>query len=208
MMTMKYLALAALALAGAAACTPLPPQPPRFNAYQGLTPGDAQPVQSSMRPPIAGSGKSVALVISNSSETQFDYVERLIAAYTGGGYIYNQDVHQRGRPAYFSAQILKKFGERFGRVQIVDDFRLATRGYDYIGLIDIGIEKPTTTGTTFAYDIDVDILTPRLERIVRLSGRGRDNNRCPGVECAYATDMRALQQAMDQFYASFDANIR
>jgi len=205
---MKYLTLAAMAFTLMTACTPLPPQPPRFNAYQGLTPGDAQPVQSSMRPPIVGSGKSVALVISNSSEKQFDYVERLIHAYTTGLYLWQQDVHQRGRPAYFSSQILKKFGERFGRVQVVDDFRAATRGFDYIGLIDIAIEKPLTTGTTFAYDIDVDILTPRLERIVRLSGRGRDNNRCPGVECAYATDMRALQQAMDQFYAAFDANVR
>jgi hypothetical protein len=206
---LKYFALA-LALASlTAACTPLPPQPPRFNAYQGLTPGDAQPRQSSLRPPIPAAGKSVALVISNSSEKQFDYVERVIAAYTGGGYLYAQDVHQRGRPAYFSNQIRQKFQDRFARVELVDDFRAATAGrFDYIALIDIAIEKPATTGTTFAYDIDVDILTPRLERIVSLQGRGRDNNRCIGHECGYATDMRALLQAMDQFYAAFDANVR
>jgi hypothetical protein len=204
---LKYFVLGLLAFA--TACTPLPSQPARFNAYQGLTPGNAQPAPSSLRPPIQGSGKSVALVISESSEKQLDYVERVIAAFTGGGYLYQQDVFQRGRPAYFSGQILKKFGERFGRVEIVDDFRAATSGrFDYIGLIDIGIEKPATTGTTFAYDIDVDILTPRLERIVSLRGRGRDNNRCVGAECGYATDMRALEQAMNQFYAEFDANIR
>ena len=92
---------------------------------------------------------------------------------------------------------------------MVDDFRAATAGrFDYIGLIDIAIQKPATTGTTFGYDIDVDILTPNLQRIVSLRGRGLDNNRCPGAECAYATDMRALNQAMDQFYAAFDANVR
>ena len=204
---LKFLVLAFLAFA--TACTPLPPQPSRFNPYQGLTPGDTEPPQAAQRPPIVGSGKSIALVISESSEKQFDYVERVIAAFTGGGYLYQQDVFQRGRPSYFSAQILKKFGERFARAEVVNDFRAATAGrFDYIGLIDIAIEKPRTTGTTFAYDIDVDILTPRLERIVRLSGRGRDNNRCVGAECGYATDMRALNQAMDQFYAAFDANIR
>ena len=38
---MKFLVLAVLALA--TACTPLPPQPARFDAYQGLLPGNAQP---------------------------------------------------------------------------------------------------------------------------------------------------------------------
>ena len=94
-------------------------------------------------------------------------------------------------------------------MQVVDDFRKATTGgFDYIGLIDVAIQKPLTTGTTYGYDIDVDILTPGLQRIVSLKGRGLDNNRCPGAECHYATDMRALTQAMDQFYAAFDANIR
>ena len=204
---MRYWLLAALALV--TACTPLPPQPARFNAYQGLTPGNAVPPQSSIQPPIQASGKSVALVISNSSEKQFEYVEAVIAALKGGGYIYPADVEQRGRPAYFSGQIVKKFQSRFARVVVVDDFRAATAGrFDYIGLIDIAIQKPQTTGTTFSYDIDVDVLTPSLQRIVSLRGRGLDNNRCPGAECAYATDMRALTQAMDQFYASFDANIR
>ena len=204
---MKYWAFAALALM--TACTPLPPQPARFNAYQGLTPGNAQPAQSSIQPPIQGVGKSVALVVSSSSEKQFEYVEAVIAALKGGGYIYPADVEQRGRPAYFTGQILKKFQSRFARVELVDDFRAATSGrFDYIGLIDIAIQKPATTGTTFGYDIDVDILTPNLQRIVSLRGRGLDNNRCPGAECAYATDMRALTQAMDQFYAAFDANVR
>jgi hypothetical protein len=204
---MKYWALAILALM--TACTPLPPQPARFNAYQGLTPGNAQPAQSSIQPPIQGAGKSVALVVSSSSEKQFEYVEAVIAALKGGGYIYPADVEQRGRPAYFAGQIVKKFQSRFARVELVDDFRAATSGrFDYIGLIDIAIQKPATTGTTFGYDIDVDILTPSLQRIVSLRGRGLDNNRCPGAECAYATDMRALNQAMDQFYAAFDANVR
>jgi hypothetical protein len=166
-------------------------------------------VQSSIQPPIQGSGKSVALVVSSSSEKQFEYVEAVIAALKGGGYIYSADVEQRGRPAYFTGQILKKFQSRFARVEVVDDFRAATSGrFDYVGLIDVAIQKPLTTGTTFGYDIDVDILTPTLQRIVSLRGRGLDNNRCPGGECAYATDMRALNQAMDQFYASFDANVR
>lgn len=204
---MKYWALAILALM--TACTPLPPQPARFNAYQGLTPGNAQPAQSSIQPPIQGAGRSVALVVSSSSEKQFEYVEAVIAALKGGGYIYPADVEQRGRPAYFAGQIVKKFQSRFARVELVDDFRAATSGrFDYIGLIDIAIQKPATTGTTFGYDIDVDILTPNLQRIVSLRGRGLDNNRCPGAECAYATDMRALNQAMDQFYAAFDANVR
>jgi hypothetical protein len=204
---MKYWALAILAFM--TACTPLPPQPARFNAYQGLTPGNAQPAQSSVQPPIQGAGKSVALVVSSSSEKQFEYVEAVIAALKGGGYIYSADVEQRGRPAYFTGQILKKFQSRFARVEVVDDFRAATAGrFDYVGLIDIAIQKPATTGTTFGYDIDVDILTPNLQRIVSLRGRGLDNNRCPGAECAYATDMRALNQAMDQFYAAFDANVR
>jgi hypothetical protein len=204
---MKYWALAILAFM--TACTPLPPQPARFNAYQGLTSGNAQPAQSSIQPPIQGSGKSVALVVSSSSEKQFEYVEAVIAALKGGGYIYSADVEQRGRPAYFTGQILKKFQSRFARVEVVDDFRAATSGrFDYVGLIDVAIQKPLTTGTTFGYDIDVDILTPNLQRIVSLRGRGLDNNRCPGGECAYATDMRALNQAMDQFYASFDANVR
>src|SRR5688572_30040592 len=123
---MKYWALAILALM--TACTPLPPQPARFNAYQGLTPGNAQPAQSSIQPPIQGAGKSVALVVSSSSEKQFEYVEAVIAALKGGGYIYPADVEQRGRPAYFAGQIVKKFQSRFARVELVDDFRAATAG--------------------------------------------------------------------------------
>jgi hypothetical protein len=207
---MRSFVLAALAgLALATACTPLPPQPARFNAYQGLTPGGAQPPQASIQPPIQSSGKSIALVISDSSEKQYEYVEAVIAALKGGGYLYSADVERRGRPDYFNGQIVKKFQSKFARVELVDDFRKATTGrFDYIGLIDIAIQKPLTTGTTFGYDIDVDILTPSLQRIVSLRGKGLDNNRCPGGECAYATDMRALNQAMDQFYAAFDANVR
>jgi hypothetical protein len=207
---MKHRILAILAaLALASACTPLPPQPARFNAYQSLTPGGAQPAQSAIRPPIQASGKSVALVISDSSEKQYEYVEAVIAAMKGGGYIYSSDNDRRGRPDYFNGQILKKFQSKFARVELVDDFRKATTGgFDYIGLIDVAIQKPLTTGTTFGYDIDVDILTPNLQRIVSLKGKGLDNNRCPGAECAFATDMRALTQAMDQFYAAFDANVR
>lgn len=204
---MKFLVLALLALAGA--CSPLPPQPPRFNPYQGLTPGGAAPAPSSIRPPIDASGKSIALVISSSSEKQFEYVEQLIATLKSGMYFYQSDVEQRGRPAYFNGQIARKFQSKFARVQVVDDFRKATAGgFDYVGLIDVAIQKPLTTGTTYGYDIDVDILTPNLQRIVSLKGRGLDNNRCPGAECHYATDMRALTQAMNQFYAAFDANIR
>ncbi|TAJ31987.1 MAG: hypothetical protein EPO67_12895 [Reyranella sp.] len=207
---MNHRILAVLALlALAPACTLLPPQPPRFNAYQGLTPGGAQPAQSPIQPPIQARGKSVALVVSDSSEKQYEYVEAVIAAMKGGGYMYSGDIDRRGRPDYFNGQIIKKFQSKFARVELVDDFRKATAGrYDYIGVIDIAIQKPASTGTTFGYDIDVDILTPNLQRIVSLKGKGLDNNRCPGSECAYATDMRALQQAMDQFYAAFDANIR
>jgi hypothetical protein len=207
---MKFLLLVVLsALALTTACTPLPPQPARFNAYQGLTPGGALPPQAPIRPPIQGSGKSIALVVSDSSEKQYEYVEAVIAAMKGGGYMYSADIDRRGRPTYFNGQIVKKFQEKFARVELVDDFRAATAGkFDYIGLIDIAIQKPLTTGTTFGYDIDVDILTPSLQRIVSLKGKGLDNNRCPGGECSYATDMRALNQAMDQFYAAFDANVR
>ena len=207
---MNHRILAVLVLlALTSACTLLPPQPPRFNAYQGLTPGGAQPVQSPIQPPIQARGKSVALVVSDSSEKQYEYVEAVIAAMKGGGYMYSGDIDRRGRPDYFNGQIIKKFQSKFARVELVDDFRKATAGrYDYIGVIDIAIQKPASTGTTFGYDIDVDILTPNLQRIVSLKGKGLDNNRCPGSECAYATDMRALQQAMDQFYAAFDANIR
>ena len=94
---MKSWVLAILALM--TACTPLPPQPARLKAYAGLTPGNAQPAQSSVQPPIQGAGESVALVVSSSSEKQFEYVEAVIAALKGGGCIYSADVEQRGRPA-------------------------------------------------------------------------------------------------------------
>lgn len=47
-----------------------------------------------------------------------------------------------------------------------------------------------------------------FQKFQKLRPRGLDNDRCPGSECAYATDMRALNQAMDQFYAALDANVR
>jgi hypothetical protein len=193
-----------------AACAAIPTQPPRFDPYRGLLPNNSQPAAAALRPPIVAAGKSVALVVSSSTEQQFKYIEDAMAVVrTSPGYAYRADMEERGRPSYFVGLILKKFQSKFARVEVVDDFRAATAGkYDYIALIDIGIRRPTSFGVEFAYDINVDLLTPRIERIVSLEGHGVARNSCVGFECGYATDQRALEMAMNQYYASFDAATR
>lgn len=200
----------ALVLFAAVACSVLPPQPARFNAYEGLMPGGAQPPQAAMRTPIPSAGKSIALVVSSSTERQFNYIEEvLVTLKVAPLHGYSPKAETRGRPAFFVGEIVKKFQSRFARVQLVDNFAAASAGrYDYIAVIDLGIRKPLSMGTEFAYDIDIDLLTPRLERIVHLEGHGRDNNKCPGIECMLATDQRTLDQALGQFYAAFDAAVR
>jgi hypothetical protein len=207
---MKRAGVVAMLFLALAACSVLPSQPPRFDPYRGLTPNGAPPAQAAQRPPISAAGKSVALVLSSSTEEQFKYVEQALATLKNAPlHTWRDDFEQKGRPGYFVGQIVAKFKTSFARVELVDDFRAATAGrFDYIALIDLGIRKPTSFGTEFAYDINIDILTPRVERIVSLEGHGLDRNTCPGVECGMATDMRALEQAVRQFSAQYDANIR
>ena len=95
---------------------------------------------------------------------------------------------------------------------MVDDFRAATAGrFDYVALLDLGIRKPTSFGSEFAYDINIDLLTPRIERIVSLEGHGFASARaagCASIECGLATDMNALEQAIRQFSTQYDAAVR
>ena len=205
----RFTALISLLVLGA--CNVLPTQPARFDPYQGLMAAGTRPKEASERPPVQAKGKSVALIISDSTETQFKYIEDMISVLKNNPvytFAWRDDMEAKVKPNYLVGQVVDLFRSRFARAELVDDFNGAIQGrYDYIAVIDLAIRKPTVTSNEYVYDAAIDLLTTRIERIVHLSGHGAQVS-CLSKDCHFPADMRAMEQALGQLRSEFDRNIQ
>lgn len=184
--------------------------PPPADPYLGLMPAGQQVKQAAQGFPIVGTGKSVAVVLSSSSDKQMAFVENYVKQLKNNPmYTYRADFDEVLQPQFVLTSIVNKFKERFARVESVGDFRgVATRKVDYVALIDFAVQFPREFNYYYQYDIRVDLLTPTFERIGTLTGHGRLTYSCIPIDCALATQLRAMKLAVGQFDAAFDANIR
>ena len=184
--------------------------PPPADPYLGLMPAGRSVTQAAQRFPIVGTGKSVAVVLSSSSDKQMAFVADFVKQLKNNPmYTYRADFDEVLQPQFVLTSIVNKFKERFARVELVGDFRgVAAKKVDYVALIDFAVQFPREFNYYYQYDIRVDVLTPTFERIGTLTGHGRQTYSCIPIDCALAAQLRAMKMAVGQFDAAFDAAIR
>jgi hypothetical protein len=208
MTTLRAIGALLLALVSLTAC--LQTAPPPLDPYVGLMPGNRQPAQAAQTFPITGTGKSVAVVLTSSTDKQMEFVEKFVQQLkTNPLYTYRSDFDEVLQPQFVLTSVVTKFKQRFARVENLQDFRgVAAAKVDYVALIDISFQFPREFNYFYQYNIRVDILTPSLERIGTLTGSDRQSYSCIPIDCALATQLKAMKNAVAQFDAQFDASIR
>jgi hypothetical protein len=203
--TMATLAAASLLLG---AC--LQTSPPAVDPYFGLLPAGQTVATAPQGFPVAAKGKSVGVVLSVSTEKQIEFLDNLVKQIKANPmYVYRADYDEAVQPQFILTSVLNKLKERFGRAEIVQDFREAeTRKLDYVALIDLYTEMPREFRYYYLYDLKVDILNPALQRIGTLKGFGRESYYCIPIDCALATQIRSMKSAVNEFNAAADAALR
>lgn len=189
-----------------------PPSPPRMDPYRGLLPAGQAPPQAVETLPIAARDKSVALVVSSSTEQQFAYVEaylkELHASTIMKGFGPNGD--RVLRPQYLVGETVRTLKQHFATVDLVDDFNQAlARKADYVALLDMSIDLPTVFVHQYRYAITVDLLTKRIERIGSFHGEAQEGFWCANdPDCALAVNVKTIDEAVARFGAEADAGLR
>lgn len=190
----------------------LPPSPQRTDPYQGLLPAGQSPPRAAETLPIAARDKSVALVVSNSTEQQFAYVEAYLKELHASTIMkgFGPDGDRKLRPQYLVGETVRTLKQHFATVDLVDDFNQAlARKADYVALLDMSIELPTAFVHQYRYAITVDLLTKRIERIGALHGESQEGFWCPNdPDCALAVNVKTIDEAVAQFGAEADAGLR
>lgn len=197
-----------LVLVSLTAC--LQTAPPPLDPYVGLMPGNRQPAQAAQTFPITGTGKSVAVVLTSSTDKQMEFVESFVKQLKNNPmYTYRADFDEVLQPQFVLTSVVNKFKQRLARVESLQDFRgIAAAKVDYVALIDISFQFPREFNYFYQYNIRVDLLTPNLERIGSLTGSDRQSYSCIPIDCALATQLKAMKNAVGQFDAAFDNAIR
>lgn len=198
----------AIVVATLAGCQP--PAAERLDPYQGLLAPGTHPRQAAAQLPIAGQGRSLAVVISSSTEHQFRYIKDSVKAVkTSPFLVYSEDAARKAAPDYMVARIMNKLKQHFARVEPVDDFGQAIAGHaDYIALVDVGVVLPAGFDHSFTYDVGVDLLNPRIERIGSFRGSGHQGYFCMEFACAEKAQSIALESALSQYDAAVDAGVQ
>lgn len=204
---MRRLLVTALAAALLAACQSVAPPP--ADPYAGLLPPGKQVTQAASGFPLPGvKNRSVGIVLTNSTEKQLAFIAKYLQELkTNPMLVYTPEMDELSQPQFLMTSIVNKLKERFGRVETLEDFRSAGR-VDYIALVDIAVEFPHDFVHAFGYQVRVDILTNRLERVGSLTGQGRESYYCVGALCAVPYLFKAMRTTIDQFNAAADAALR
>jgi len=207
MLTLRHalMALTAFVLAGC--------QPPAVIAedpYKGLLPTGQTVTQAPTTFPIDAKGKSVAVVLSPSTEKQLEYLGKLVESIKNNPMlVYRSDYEEVTKPQLIITSVVNKLKERFGRVDTIEDFRAVGPGkFDNVAVIDLSVVMPKPFNNFYAYTLKVDVLNPQLQRIGRLEGYGREGYYCIPIDCALAAQYRAMKQSVEQFNTAADANLR
>jgi hypothetical protein len=181
----------------------------RVDPYEGLLAPGKHPTQAAQQLPIAGRGRTVAVVISNSTEKQFQYVKESIKTVRESPLLRStEDSLQKVEPDYLVQRILAKLREHFGPVQSASDFGQAiAQRADYIALVDIAIALPAGFDHSFTYQVDVDLLNPQVERIGSFHGDAHQGYFCMEYACAEKAQSIAIEGALGQYDAAVDAGV-
>jgi hypothetical protein len=203
----KKLLLSMIAAALLTGCQPMAVS--RLDPYEGLLAAGKHPAQASQQLPIAGRGRTVAVVISNSTEKQFQYVEASIKAVRESPLLVStEDALQKAKPDYLVQRVLAKLRAHFGTVQSAGDFGQAIAQHaDYIALVDIAIAIPAGFDHSFTYQVDVDLLTPQIERVGTFHGDAHQGYFCMEFACAEKAQSIAIEGALGQYDAAVDAGV-
>jgi hypothetical protein len=191
----------------------LPSAPAPVDPYDGLMPAGKHPPQAAQQLPIEGRGRTLALVVSNSTEKQkqFAFIETYSKAWRDCGICQQRPDHEKKvRANYLVNAVLDKYRRHFGKVELANDFNQMLSGkYDYVALLDIAIQLPNGFDYLDAYDIKSDLLTNRIERIGSFEGQAEERNTCmgQGLPCAYDVNFRTIDAAVARFGAALDAGV-
>ena len=182
----------------------------RFDPYQGLMQPGQHPADAADHLPVVGQGRSLGLLISNSTERQFQYIKDSVKmVQTSPLLSVPDDFEGRVKPNYLVQQLLAKFKQHFARVTLVEDFNQATASHvDYIALVDLAVALPAVLDYSFTYDIKVDLLNPRIERIGSFAGFGHKSYNCYDSSCMNKAQVDAMDTALAQFGAAVDAGVK
>lgn len=204
---MRNLLLSILGAALLAGCQPMAVS--RVDPYEGLLAPGKHPAQAAQQLPIAGRGRTVAVVISNSTEKQFQYVKDSVKAVRESPFLVGtEDSFQKVQPDYLVQRILAKLRQHFGSVQSANDFGQAiSQRADYIALVDVAIALPAGFDHSFTYQIDVDLLTPQIERVGTFHGDGHQGYFCMEFACGEKAQSIAIESALGQYDAAVDAGV-
>lgn len=181
----------------------------RLDPYEGLLALGKHPSQAAQQLPIVGHGRTLAVVTSNSTERQFQYVKDSIKAVKESPFLTSTpDALQKVEPDYLVQRVLAKLRQHFGSVQSANDFGQAiAQRADYIALVDIAIALPAGFDHSFTYQIDVDLLDPQIERIGSFHGDGHQGYFCMEAACAEKALSIAVEGALGQYDAAVDASV-
>lgn len=205
-MIRKVVAVAGLAIA-LAACQSTAPPP--ADPYLGLLPAGRQVAQATETFPITGTkSKTVGLVLSNSTDKQLEFIDKYVKELKSNPMlVYPPGVEELAQPQYLLTSITNKLKEKFARVQPLQDFNGAG-SVDYVALVDLAVQYPHDFTHAFTFQIRVDMLTNRLEKIGSFNGYGHESYYCMGPTCGAVELFRAQKTAVDQFAAAADNALR
>jgi hypothetical protein len=203
----KKFLLSIMGAALLAGCQPMAVS--RLDPYEGLLAPGKHPAQAAQQLPIAGRGRTVTVVISNSTEKQFQYVEDSIRAVRESPLLVStEDALQKAKPDYLVQRVQEKLRQHFGSVRSASDFGQAiAQRADYIALVDIAIALPAGFDHSFTYQVDVDLLNPQIERIGSFHGDGHQGYFCMEFACAEKAQSIAIEGALGQYDSAVDAGV-
>lgn len=179
----RLIVLACITLLAACASS----SPPRTDPLADLL-GNAKVVDAPTKGVTGAKGKTLALIVSTSSETQIKHREEIDNRYVEG---YVKSSEPRSYPAVKSMYdsvaprkliegTLTELRSRFKNVEIVNDLaEFRERRLDVAAVVDVGMEYkgssgPTQNAAEYTTDITLYFFDPQLRRIGTASGIAKD----------------------------------
>jgi hypothetical protein len=161
--------------------------PPRTDPLADLL-GGIKPVDAPVRGVMGAKDKTLALIVSTSSETQIKareeldtkYVEGYIKSWEPRSYPIVKAMYDSVAPRALIEGTLLELRSRFKNVVVVNDFAdFRDRKLDIAAVVDLGIEgkyksNPAENAAAYITDITLHFFDPQLRRLGIASGIGSD----------------------------------
>lgn len=203
---------AALLLSGC-----LPTSPEKGDTYQRLVPDGQGPASSSEAFPIRGKGKSVAIVTTESTERQLQFMKAYLEKVKTDPRFrthYRPDVEEVSNSRYLFNSAIGLLKDRFSRVAAAANLRQA-QGYDYVAVVDFKATLPQPFAAQFVYEFNIDILDSKLQKVGVLRGMGQEpfSSGCYGwgdavIDCGINTNITAMRKTIANLTSDVSRKIR